>query len=318
MEMTEQLELNANMNRQKMLDLFGDSLVFDAPLAEYSSFKTGGRASLFLNAQTVSDTVQAVSTAYENNIPYIIIGGGSNLLISDQGYDGLIIKINILGIELLDSTTVSCGAGEDLMALVNFTAENNLQGLEFASGIWGSVGGAVYGNAGAYGGEIKDVLTEIVLLDTKGNLKTVNPEYCEFGYRDSKLKETKEIVLSIKVQLQPGNKEELKQKINEILAIRASKHPVREFCAGSFFKNIPDPNEQYGKLPAGRLLEQVGAKEISVGGARVYEKHANIIINDGTATSKDIRDLADILRNKVFEKFGITLEDEVISIGNFS
>ena len=318
MEMTEQLELNANMNKQEMLNLFGDSLMFDAPLAEYSSFKTGGKAALFIIAKTVEETVHAVATAFQCKIPFIIIGGGSNLLISDKGYDGLIIKISITGIELIDSTTIECGAGEDLMDLVNFSANNSLQGLEFAAGIWGSVGGAVYGNAGAYGGEIKDVLTEVVLLDNSGNLKKVSPKYCRFGYRDSMLKETKEIVLSIKLKLHPGNKEELKQKIDEILAVRASKHPVKEFCAGSFFKNIPDPKEQYGKLPAGKLLEQVGAKEISVGGAKVYEKHANIIINDGTATSKDIRDLADILRNKVFEKFGITLEDEVISIGNFS
>ena len=315
--MTEQLELNIEMQKQKLLELFGKPLKFDFPLAEFSSFQTGGKAAYFIIVHTIEQAQKAVSVASEHNISFIIIGGGSNLLISDSGYDGLVIKINILGLELVDETTIKCGAGEELMALVSFAKDNSLKGIEFAAGIWGSVGGAVYGNAGAYGGEIKDVLNTIVLIDRKGQLKTVEPEYCKFGYRDSYLKESQEIVLSITLKLQVGNKIELQAQIDKTLAVRASKHPISQFCAGSFFKNIPDKNEKYGKLPAGRLLEEVGAKKISVGGAKVYEKHANIIINDGSATSKDIRDLADILKQKVFDKFGIILEDEVISIGTF-
>lgn len=317
MEITEQVEVNANMTKHEMLDLFGEFLQFDAPLAEYSSFHTGGPAAYLFITKTVDETVRVVATAHNNEIPFIIIGGGSNLLISDDGYDGLVIKINVLGLNLIDDRDIECGAGEELMSLVNFSVENGLQGIEFAAGIWGSVGGAVFGNAGAYGGEMKDILTEILLLDRTGLIKKVTPEYCRFGYRDSYLKKTKEIILSVKVRLQKGNKEELQSKIDEILAIRASKHPVEQFCAGSFFKNIPDSNEKHGKLPAGRLLEEIGAKEISVGGAKVFEKHANIIINDGTASSKEIRKLADILKQKVFDKFGINLEDEVVSVGNF-
>lgn len=317
METPEQLEVNADMPKQSMLDLFGELLRFDIPLAEYSSFHTGGTAAYFIDTKTVDETVHAVITASQNKIPFFIIGGGSNLLISDKGYDGLVIKINILGIKKIGDTEIECCAGEELMHLVSFAAENGLQGLEFAAGIWGSVGGAVYGNAGAYGGEIKDVLTEIMLLDRVGNLKKVKPDYCRFGYRDSYLKQTQEIVLSVKLSLQKGRKEELLTKIDEILAIRASKHPVKQYCAGSFFKNIPDSKEKYGKLPVGRLLDEIGAKSMSVGGAKVFEKHANIIINDGTAKSKDIRELADILKKKVFDTFGITLEDEVISIGDF-
>ncbi len=317
MEMPEQLEVNADMPKQNMLDIFGELLQFDIPLAEFSSFHTGGAAAYFINAKTVDDTIHAVVTASQNKIPFFIIGGGSNLLISDNGYDSLIIKINVSGIKKIGDTMIECGAGEELMSLVNFAAENSLQGIEFAAGIWGSVGGAVYGNAGAFGGEIKDVLTEITLLDRSGKVKIVKPDYCRFGYRDSYLKQTQEIVLSVKLSMQKGSKEELQAKIDETLAVRASKHPVNQYCAGSFFKNIPDPKEKYGKLPAGRLLEKIGAKDISVGGAKVFEKHANIIINDGTATSKDIRKLADILKKKVFDAFGITLEDEVISIGDF-
>ena len=317
MEMTEQLEVNSLMKNEKMHAVFGSILEIDTDLSQYSSFHTGGKASYFIHAKSVEQTIQAVRTASENKIQFIVIGGGSNLLISDSGYNGLVIKVNVAGLNLIDDISIECGAGEELMSLVNFSVENSLQGLEFASGIWGSVGGAVFGNAGAYGGEIKDVLTEILLLDRDGRTKIVSPEYCKFSYRDSYLKETKEIILSVKIKLQKGNKTELQAKVDDILATRASKHPVEQFCAGSFFKNIPDPNEKYGKLPVGRLLEEVGAKNISVGGAKVFEKHANIIINDGTATSKDIRDLADILKHKVFDSFGITLEDEVISIGSF-
>jgi len=315
--MTEQLEVNNTMSKHKMLELFGESLQMNTSLAEHSSFHTGGNATYFLQPQTIDDTTKAVATAHSNHIPFLIIGGGSNLLISDSGYDGLVIKIDIKGINLSNDNIIECGAGEELMTLVDFATENSLQGIEFAAGIWGSVGGAVYGNAGAYGGEIKDVLTKISLLDRKGHLKSVLPDYCQFGYRDSFLKETKEIILSIKLKLKNGNKEALQAKVDELLALRASKHPIDQYCAGSFFKNIPDTKEKYGKLPAGRLLEQIGAKNISVGGAKVFDKHANIIINDGTATSKDIRELADILKKKVFDMYGITLEDEVISIGDF-
>lgn len=317
MEMIEQLEVNPDMPKSDLAAVLGDRLEFDKELASLSSFKTGGKADFFYAVTNETDITTVISTCQQNDIPFFIIGGGSNLLISDNGFRGLIIKVDIKGITMISDTTVVCGAGENLMSLIDFTAEQGLTGFEFASGIWGSVGGAVYGNAGAYGGEIKDLITEIRLADLDGNIRNVSPEYCRFGYRDSYLKHTGEIVLSITVQLQKGNRQEIRKKIDEIIKIRSEKHPVDGMCAGSFFKNIPDKREKYGKLPAGRLLEEVGAKNLSVGGAKVFEKHANIIINDGTATSKDIRELADIMKKKVYEKFGITLEEEVISVGKF-
>ena len=190
MEMPEQLEVNADMPKQKMLDIFGGLLQFDVPLAEYSSFHTGGSAAFFIDAKTVDDAIHVVVNASQNKIPFFIIGGGSNLLISDNGYDGLVIKINVSGIKKIGDTIIECGAGEELMSLVSFAAENSLQGIEFAAGIWGSVGGAVYGNAGAFGGEIKDVLTEITLLERSGKVKNISPDYCRFDYRDSYLKQT--------------------------------------------------------------------------------------------------------------------------------
>jgi len=154
------------------------------------------------------------------------------------------------------------------------------------------------------------------LVDLKGNIKTVDKDYCRFQYRDSYLKKTKEIITSARFKLIEGDKESIKFKVNEILASRNAKHPNENTC-GCFFKNIPDEREKYGKLPAGKLLEEIGAKNMSVGGAKIFEKHANMIINTGNATSSDINELAKLLKQKVFDKFGIELEEEVTRLGKF-
>jgi UDP-N-acetylmuramate dehydrogenase len=179
------------------------------------------------------------------------------------------------------------------------------------------VGGAVCGNAGAYGSEIGSVISRVVLYDSKGEIKTVDSSYCQFSYRHSCMKETGETVLRVQLELKSGSRESIESKVQEILAERSGKHPIDQPSAGSFFKNIPDQSEKHGKLPAGRLLEKVGAKGMTVGGAKVFEKHANIIINAGGATSKNISDLADILKEKVSSQFGIKLEEEIVRIGKF-
>ena len=315
--MVENLTVKPSLSRSEMIEAFGNELEFDKELGRFTTFKTGGSARYFLkvnSAKAVSDTIQ---TSQRCQIPLFLVGGGSNLLVSDSGFDGLILKIDVKELKLVNGNLIFCGAGEDLMALVNFAADNSLTGLEFASGIFGSVGGAIYGNAGAYGGEIADIIKEITLVDQDGNIKKVDAKYCQFEYRDSLLKKTKEVVIDILLELSPGEKTKIRSRIDEILAIREKKHPVEGNSAGSFFKNIPDPKEKYGKLPAGRLLEQAGCKGLKVGGAQVYEKHANIIVNRGNATSSDIRKLADIMKERVSEKFGRLLEEEVIQIGQF-
>jgi len=297
-------------------DAFGEELEFDVPLAPFTSFRTGGPAALFFRANSVGRAADAVRIARELGLDFFLLGGGSNLLVADSGYDGLVIKVDIRGLRLVDETTIECGAGEDLMALVDFATENSLTGLEFAAGIWGTVGGAIYGNAGAFGGEIGNNIRALTLIDRGGAVKTADAVYCRFGYRDSYLKETREIVAVAELALQPGAREDIGRKIEEILALRMTKHPDK-LTAGCFFKNIPDPKEKYGKLPAGRLLEEVGAKGMSVGGAKVFEKHANIIVNTGTATSTDICQLAELVREKVRKRFGIELLEEVQKIGHF-
>ncbi len=315
--MTDWLSVNRKISMSAMKALFGSKLEFDKGLAEFNSFKTGGAAKYFISTQAVDDIVQAVKAARKLKLPCFFLGGGSNILVSDQGYDGLIIRVDIQGLELAGDAEIVCGAGEELSALVDFAAENALTGLEFAAGIWGTVGGAVYGNAGAFGSNIGSIVTEVVLVDRGGGVKTVSPEYCRFGYRDSYLKTSGEAIVSIYFKLEKGDVGRIRQRIDEILALRREKHPVEGRSAGCFFKNIPDAKQPHGEIPAGRLLEEVGAKQMAVGGARVFENHANIIVNTGSATSKDILALAEILKKRVYEKFGIMLEEEVVQLGKF-
>jgi UDP-N-acetylmuramate dehydrogenase len=295
---------------------FGPNLEFNRELSSLSSYRTGGNARYFLSAVEPSEIVRATKAARHLGVPFFVMGGGSNLLISDAGFDGLIIKVDVSGLKLIHEVTIECGAGEDLMALVDFATANGLTGLEFAAGIWGSVGGAIYGNAGAFGGEIGQKMTKATIVDREGNLRTVEPSYCRFAYRDSYLKVTHEVVVNAQFRMEKADPAVIRQKVRDILAQRETKHPS-ELTAGCFFKNIPDAREPYGKLPAGRLLEQAGAKDLQVGGAKVFERHANIIVNTGSATSKDIRRLADMMKQRVKDQFGIELQEEVQQLGTF-
>jgi UDP-N-acetylmuramate dehydrogenase len=315
--MNQQNTFPSSLPLATIVSAFGPDLEFNKSLSELTSYRTGGSAKYFLSAQTIGDITRAVNSAIRLGIPHFILGGGTNLLISDLGYDGLVVKVDVTGISLADATTIRCGAGEQLGALVSFASEHSLSGLEFAAGIWGTVGGAIYGNAGAFGGEIGPKVSQLSLVEKDGRIRTISASECRFGYRDSFLKSTHEVVAEAHFTLQPGDAGQIRAKVNEILAARDGKHPNDGLSAGCFFKNIPDPKEKFGKLPAGRLLDEIGAKGMSVGGARVFDKHANIIVNTGTATSKDIRQLADILKQKVYERFGITLEEEVIQVGRF-
>jgi UDP-N-acetylmuramate dehydrogenase len=316
MEMTERLDVRSARPAAELKGEFGDKLLFDHPLAGFSTYRTGGPAKYFISVAGAEELSAAVKSARKLDLEFFILGGGSNILIADSGYDGLVIKVDVQGLSVVGNTRIECGAGVDLMRLVEFSAEHGLTGLEFASGIAGSVGGALYGNAGAYGNEIGQVVSKIVLVTQAGEIKEVGPEYCRFAYRDSYLKRSRDVVVKAMFDLEPGNAPEISRKIADIVSVREGKLPVKEFSAGCFFKNIPDPKEKFGKLPAGRLLEEIGAKKMSVGGAKVYEKHANIIINTGTATSRDISKLAALLRSAVKDKFDIELEEEVIRIGN--
>ena len=315
--MTEQTAVSSAIPMATLLGAFGRNLEFARDLAPLTSYRTGGRAKYFYSCRSGSEVTRAIESARRLRIPYFVLGGGTNLLVSDEGYDGLVIKVDVIGLRVIDGETIEVGAGEELMALVDFATANSLTGMEFAAGIWGSVGGAIYGNAGAFGGEVGSVIESIRLVDHDGTLKTVGPDYCKFAYRDSYLKVTHEVVVDARIKLAKGEQTAIAAKVKDIMSQRDGKHPNDGLSAGCFFKNIPDAREKYGKLPAGRLLDDIGAKQLTVGGARVFERHANIIVNSGTATSRDIRTLADILKARVKEKFGIELQEEVQQLGKF-
>jgi UDP-N-acetylmuramate dehydrogenase len=315
--MMEPLSTNREIPLSEVISAFGPNLEFGVSLDAYTSYGTGGKARFFIIADTASEVVKYVKAAKRLKINHFLLGGGTNLLVSDDGFDGVAIKMDIRGLRTVEQATILCGAGENLMSLVNFATSQGLSGLEFAAGIWGSVGGAIYGNAGAFGGDIASILRNVTLIDHDGNERVEPADYCRFGYRDSHLKTSKEVIAEATFQLSPGNKDEIQARVDEILKLRDGKHPNDGMSAGCFFKNIPDETQPHGKLPAGKLLDEAGVKGMQVGGARVFDKHANIIVNVGGATSKDIRILADKMKDKVREKFGILLEEEVQQIGNF-
>jgi len=298
------------------LKRFGSRVVADRPLADLVTFGIGGRAALFTEVSSTEELAEIVTAAGESRIPFFMLGGGSNLLVSENGYNGLIIRNIITGMTAHE-TYIEVGAGEELRNLVNFATENQLTGLEFATGIYGTVGGAIFGNAGAYGSETGAVLESAELVDRKGRIRTEQTTYFEFGYRSSILKRTGEFVTRAKFALKMGKKELIRQRVDEIFALRARKLPQDALTAGCFFKNIPDSREEYGKLSAGKLLDEIGAKSLRCGDARVFEHHANIIVNDGTASAADVRRLAEQLKLKVKEKFGIELQEEITYLGEF-
>ncbi|MCP4686286.1 MAG: UDP-N-acetylmuramate dehydrogenase [bacterium] len=300
-----------------LLEAFGTNLEFSRALAPLTSFKTGGRARYFVSVGSADEAVRAIKAVKRLKIPCFVMASGSNLLVSDEGFDGIVIKMDVTGLQKTSETEVDSGAGEDLMALVDLATASSLTGLEFAAGIWGTVGGAVYGNAGAFGGEIGAIVTRITVVDDSGQIKTMTADDCGFAYRHSALKDDRFVIISARFGLTEGDSSVIQARVDEILAAREGKHPTGGRSAGCFFKNIPDPKEEHGKLPAGRLLEEAGAKELRVGGASVFDKHANIIVNSGNASSKDIRQLADMMKKRVFDRFGIELQEEVRQLGSF-
>jgi len=254
------------------------------------------------------DLIKAIQIAREVKIPLLVLGEGSNVLVSDSGFKGLMIKNRCDKIFLSDKK-ITCQSGANLDDLVSLSCENSLSGVEFAAGIPGTIGGAVYGNAGAFGKGVGDLLTEAVILTPQGSIERVQKGYFEFGYRDSKLRKTKDILLSATFEFKKGEKEKITKEVQKNLERRRERLPQKEKSAGCFFRNVVDNGK---KISAGFLLERVGAKKMRQGEAAVFKKHANILINLGKAKAKDVRRLANSLKRKVKEEFDIDLEEEVV------
>lgn len=294
------------------------------PLKNLTTLKIGGPAKKFAAVSSHSELLEAIQHSKENQLNYLVIGGGSNLLISDEGFDGLVIKNEIKGITQ-SSNEITVKSGASLQDLIDYVIKQGLSGLEKLSGIPGTVGGAVYGNAGAYGQSIADYIAQVSALNTN-NLTTeeFNNTDCQFDYRSSIFKKNRFIVLEITFRFEKGNPQTLAAEAQNTISKRLIKYPAGIKSPGSFFKNlvvsqIPEellknisPEKiMYGKIPAGALLEEVGAKGQKADGIEIADYHANLFINQGEGTAKAFYNLAKVYADKVKERFGITLEPEV-------
>lgn len=296
---------------QKFLQSVGKILTIDEPLAHHCHFQIGGPADFFFRATTEEELLASVNFARQEGLRFRVIGGGFNIFFDDRGYRGLIIKNEVSSIQLQPESHVEVLSGTLLEELIQFCLVHSLKGLEFLAGIPGTIGGAVYGNAGAFGEAIGDWVESIKLLTARGEIKVVDRDYLKFKYRSSFLKKTKEIILRVNLKLSPGERDSIASRIKEIRQQRRAKLPPPSLpCGGSFFKNPVLPNGR--KVPVASLLEEIGAKGFRVGGAVVSQAHANFIYNLGGARARDVLALASRLKERIRRRFGIELEEEVI------
>ena len=280
----------------------------DEPMSEHTTFRTGGKADLLVDVRDIDLLKKIITLAISEQITYYIIGNGSNILVSDEGIRGIVIRSCIKPEMNFNGRFVHASAMCSLSKLAKEAANRGLTGLEFAAGIPGSVGGAVVMNAGAYGGEIKDCLTDVTVMDEHGDILILLTEQLKMGYRTSIIPRKRYIVLFAGFDLTPGEREESLRTIADLAARRREKQPLEYPSAGSTFKR---PEGFF----AGKLIEDAGLKGFGIGGACVSEKHAGFIINRDGATSKDIYDLINEVRKRVYENSGVMLEPEVKLIG---
>ncbi len=274
----------------------------------HTSFKIGGEADLFVTVRSTEELREVILKAKSLGIPYFILGKGSNLLVSDKGIEGIVISLSMLDGISVNDDRITAGAGATLAAVCNAALEHCLSGLEFAFGIPGTVGGAIYMNAGAYGGEMSQVAVCAEYITEDGEIKTVSIEDMELGYRTSIFKKGGMTVTSVSFKLKKGEKQEIKGKMCDFIERRKSKQPLEYPSAGSTFKR---PEGYF----AGALIEQNGLKGKSVGAAQVSEKHAGFVINTGNATCSEVLELIEEIRKTVKANDNVELETEVIFVG---
>jgi len=303
----------------------GDGLLTREPLRHHTTFRIGGPADYYFAAHVPDQLVAALRAATELGIPVFLLGGGSNLLVSDEGFRGLVVRNACDAIEF-DGTAAHIGCGADFLDLIYQCRDRELSGLEFAAGIPGSVGGALYGNAGCYGEDIGSYTIECTFAALDGSKVETKPaSWFQFAYRDSRLKRDPRVLLSCLLQLRRGRRADIQKVIDEKLEIRRVKHPQWrvEPTAGSYFKNLPPdwqvPGAKHSpgtrRVPAGQLLDEVGCRGLRVGDAMVFAKHANIIVNAGHASAREVLELTAIMKARVRERFGVELEEEVMFLG---
>lgn len=285
----------------------------DEPMSKHTSFKIGGTADVFVKANSIDNLKAILNFSKQNGIEYTIIGNGSNLLVKDNGIRGIVIKLDFKDIKIEKindkQVKVTAEAGAMLGSLAQILAKENISGFEFASGIPGTIGGAVRMNAGAYGGEFKDIVAKTKCMDENGNIIVLNNEEQKFSYRHSIFSEEKLIILETELLLNiEENSEEIRRKMAEYLESRKAKQPLNFPSAGSTFKRGAD-------FITAKLIDECGLKGFSIGGAQVSEIHAGFVVNTGNATAEDVLNLVNYVKEKVFEKFGKEIELEIEVLG---
>ena len=296
----------------KLTELLGSKDVLQGePLSWHTTYKIGGKADYFVTPRDIESLRSVISLCREYSIPYYIIGNGSNLLVGDKGFRGVIIQIfhNISEVRL-EENRLYVEAGALLSKIANIALNNNLKNLEFASGIPGTFGGGVVMNAGAYGGEMKDVIERVRVIDEKGEVKVLTLEDLELGYRTSVLARKPYIVVDGILKLEPGNYQEILNLMEDYKERRTSKQPLEFPSAGSTFKR---PQGHF----AGKLIGDLGLAGFQVGGARVSEKHCGFVVNTGEAKALDVISLIEQVADKVEKRYGVRLEPEVRFVGDF-
>lgn len=282
------------------------------PMAAHTTFQVGGAADFFIKITSLQQLVKTIPYLNALGLEYFILGNGSNLLVSDNGYQGVILQIGSGMSDItVEGTRIRAQAGASLAKLAKTAMEHGLTGLEFAAGIPGTVGGAVVMNAGAYGGEMEQVVTGVQVVAQDGNILELDHNGMEFSYRSSILKDRPFVVTEVTFVLKEGDQPSIQAKMEEYAQQRRSKQPLQYPSAGSTFKR---PDGYY----AGKLIMDAGLRGLRVGGAQVSEKHCGFIINDSHALASDIYELIQEVRERVYERFGVRLEPEVIMLGRFA
>lgn len=296
-------------NFKTYISQMGFEYKLNAQMQEYTTLKIGGKADILVEPRNTEELVDLIKKAKEENIPVTFIGNGSNLLVLDGGIRGVVIKFgNNFADTVVEDNVITAKSGILMSKLASIAADNSLTGFEFASGIPGTLGGGIVMNAGAYKGELKDVVIEVTALLKDGTIKVFKQDELDFSYRHSVFTDSDMLVLEAKVKLEQGNQQEIKEKIKELAQKRRTSQPLEYPSAGSAFKR---PQNGY----AAAMIDASGLKGYTVGGAQVSEKHAGFVINKDNATAKDVVNLLKDIQAKVFQQFDTMLEPEIIIIG---
>lgn len=288
-----------------------NKILRNEPMAKHTSFKIGGPADFFIKINNIEDIKFVISLCSKNNIPLTVIGNGTNVLVSDNGIRGIVVKINFKELKLEEhneNVKIIAGAGVLLSEISKVCLDNRLTGFEFANGIPGTIGGAVKMNAGAFGGEMKDIISKTICIDLKGNIKILTNKEQQFSYRHSIFSDNNYIILQTEIVLKKGNIDEIKTKMEQISKTRREKQPINFPSAGSVFKRGEN-------FITAKLIDECGLKGYHIGDAEVSNLHAGFIINKKVATAKDVLKLIDYVKQTVYKKYNVQLELEIVVLG---